>query len=197
MFSRSLTLLASVAAFGALTTTARAQTVATPYSYVTTLSAASPTFNRPLSGTPPTGLSGVGTAVSYGALTFIPNSTQTYTFETIAATLSPGTADDTFLVLYQGSFNPASPLTNALVADDDTGAGALSQMSRALTGGTTYILVTTTFSNGAFGPITTRISSTTATTLSLGGASAPEPGTLALLGTAILVVPIVRRRKSH
>ncbi|WP_309706979.1 PEP-CTERM sorting domain-containing protein [Armatimonas sp.] len=196
MFSRSLTLIASVATMAALAPTAHAQIVATPHSYVTTLTAASPTFNRPLSGTPVTSLSGVGTAVSYGALTFIPDSTQTYTFETTAATLATGTADDTFLVLYQGSFNPASPLTNALVADDDAGVGSLSLMSRALTGGTTYILVTTTFNNGQFGPITTRISSAAPATLNLGGASAPEPGTLALLGTALVALPLIRRRKT-
>ena len=197
MFPRSLTLIASVVTLAALAPATHAQIVATPHSYVTTLTVASPTFNRTLSGNPPTSLSGVGTAVSYGALTFIPDTSGSYTLETTAAALAPGAADDTFLILYQGSFNPASPLTNALQADDDTGAGALSTMTRALTSGTTYVLVTTTFNNSAFGDITTRISGPGGAMLNLGGASsAPEPGTLVLFGAALMALPLVRRRKA-
>ncbi len=187
--------LAAIGILGALTASAHAQVVATPYSYVTTLDAQSPTFNRTVSGAPPTALSGVGTAVSYGTLSFIPDTTGSYSLETTAAALT-GTADDTYLVLYQGIFNPATPLTNAIAADDDAGVGALSLINISLTAGTSYTLVTTTFANGQFGPITTRISGPGGSNIDLGAAAAPEPGSLALLGLVALPgVALLRRKK--
>ncbi len=173
-----------------------AQIVPTPYSYGTTLDAGSPVFNRPvaaLPGLPPTTISSSGTAVSYGALFFIPDTTGSYSIETTAATLTPGPADDTFLVLYQGSFNPASPLTNALAADDDSGVGSLSLFSQNLTAGTSYFLITTTFSNGVFGQITTRISGPPGSSLNL--SAIPEPGSAAVLGLGALGLAFRRRKK--
>ena len=170
-----------------------AQIVATPYSYDTILDAGSPVFNRPVSGIPPTTISASGTAVSYGALFFIPDTTGSYSIETTAATLAPGAFDDTFLVLYQGSFNPASPLTNALAADDDSGVGSLSLFSQNLTAGSSYFLITTTFSNAVFGQITTRISGPAGSTLNL--SAIPEPGSAAILGLSTIGLVLRRRKK--
>jgi hypothetical protein len=125
------------------------------------LSATDPTFNRTLVGNPPTSLSGVGTAVSYDLLPFYVTLNDTYLAETLSATLSPGTADDTFIAIYQTAFNPLSPLTNVVIADDDTGVGNLSLATKALTAGTQYYLVVTSFSNGAFGNYTGHLDSTT------------------------------------
>jgi len=187
------TLIGSLSAVALTAITGSAYAQALPYSYVTTLDSNSPTFNRPVAGNPPTGLSAAGPNVSFGSFIFVPVTSGSLPLETTAAALSPGAADDTFLVLYQGVFTPATPLTNILQADDDTGAGALSTMTRNLTAGTSHTLVTTTFSNGAFGPITTRISGPGSINVT---ASAPEPGSIALLGLVALPgVAILSRKK--
>jgi hypothetical protein len=188
--------VATVAALAALAGSASAQVL--PHSYGTTLDANSPTFNRPLSGNPPTSLSGVGTSVSFGTFIFVPDTSGSFTLETTAATLTGGpgneAADDTFLALYQGIFTPATPLTNILQSDDDgASTGFLSSMTRNLTAGTSYTLVTTTFGNGQFGSITTRISGPG----TLNPAAAPEPGSVALLGLAALPGVALLRRRSH
>ncbi len=125
------------------------------------LSATDPTYNRTLSGSPPVGLSGAGTAVSYDLLPFYVTLNDTYLAETLSATLSPGTADDTFIAVYQTAFNPLTPLVNVVVADDDAGVGNLSLATKALTAGTQYYLVVTSFSNGAFGSYTGHLNSST------------------------------------
>jgi hypothetical protein len=199
---RNLKTLAAIGVLGALAASAHAQVVATPYVYVTTLDAQSPTYNRPLANgvNAPTTLSGVGTAVSFGLLTFIPDTTGSYTLATSNAVLTPGpggeAADDTFYVLYEGIFNPATPLTNAIEADDDDGPNAHSLITRNLTAGTSYTLVTTTFGNQQFGTITNTITGPGGATLNLGSAAAPEPGSLALLGLVALPgVALLRRKK--
>jgi hypothetical protein len=175
--------------------------VATPYSYNVTLDAGSPVFWRTREGNPPDSLSGAGTAMSYNALAFVPDTTGSYTFETTAAALSRGPngerADDTFLALYQGLFNPGSALVNILQADDDSGPDSLSLFSRSLTSGVNYILVTTTFTDRQYGSITTRISGPQGSSLDLGtGSSVPEPGTITLVAGALLALQVVRRRKA-
>ena len=60
---------------------------------------------------------------------------------------------DGYYVLYQSSFNPASPLANVLQAVDDVN-GLNPAIFRSLSAGTQYILVATTFSNGTTGPFT-------------------------------------------
>jgi Secretion system C-terminal sorting domain len=126
---------------------------AVPYTYNYTTTSTSPTFNRPLTGNPPTGLSGVGTAVRYVVFGFVPSITGSYTFTNT-------TSYDAFGFLYQGTFNPASPLTNVLVGDDDGGSGPSNDdylITRTLTAGVSYILVSTGFANTDFGAGTTII----------------------------------------
>lgn len=53
---------------------------------------------------------------------------------------------DSFFALYSGTFNPASPLTNLIGFDDDSGYGALSLFDINLTPGA-YILVVTSASS--------------------------------------------------
>ena len=83
-----------------------------------------------------------------------------------------------FIVLYQGAFSAAAPLTNAIAANDDFGGVGQSRIMANLTGGTQYYLVTTgywLFDSGAF-----------ANTVS----NTPEPATWALLmfGCAVLML---------
>jgi len=108
--------------------------------------ASSPTFNRPLVGNPPAGLSGSGTAVYHRPITFSVGTSGVYSM-----VMSSGL--DGYYVLYQSSFNPASPLANVLQAVDDVN-GLNPAIFRSLSAGTQYILVATTFSNGTTGPFT-------------------------------------------
>lgn len=141
--------------------------------YDATLTAASPVFHRPDAGTPPMTLSMAGTAVYYDARAFEVDLSGSYTMETQAPVV------DTFLVLYGGSFAPATPLANALAANDDGGGGRLSRITLDLVAGQSYILVTTTFGNGTVGAIVSQISGPGTILL---GATVPEPSSLALVG---------------
>lgn len=88
-------------------------------------------------------------SVYYSTYTFVAPSTGPVTFEITSAVLTSGS--DTYLSLYQTSFTPASPATNFLHGDDDSGAGVLSLFSHNLVQGNTYILVVSTFSTGYTG----------------------------------------------
>ncbi len=61
---------------------------------------------------------------------------------------------DNFTLLYQGSFDAASPLANVLLGDDDfTNTAGMSGFTSVLTAGTSYFFITTGFGNsddGAF-----------------------------------------------
>jgi hypothetical protein len=132
-----------------------------------------PTFNRPLAGSPPTGLSGVGTAVSYDVFGFTVGTSGSYT-------LSTETGFDSFLVLYSGMFDPSSPLMNALGADDDSAASfGDAILTSSLLAGTSYFAVVTAFSNGVEGAYTLTIDGP-GTIAPLGGA-VPEPATWAMM----------------
>jgi hypothetical protein len=161
------------------------------------LSASDPTFNRPLSGTPPGGLSAAGTAVSYDLYPFFVTAAASFTLQTLSANLAPNTADDTFIVLYQNAFNPLAPLSNAISADDDSGAGALSLITATLNPGVQYYLVSTAFFNGAFGDYTGSISATGAPAAILGMLPVPEPSTALMMLSALGLGGLVaaRRRK--
>ncbi|MBX7212583.1 MAG: carboxypeptidase-like regulatory domain-containing protein [Thermoflexales bacterium] len=95
-------------------------------------------FHRPLTGNPPTALSGFGTDFYYDALPFKVGNSGIFTMTMYTA------GNDGFYVLYQTAFDPSSPLTNALQSVDDT-IGFDPRISRALTAGTQYILVSTAY----------------------------------------------------
>lgn len=158
------------------------------------LSPSDQVFNRTLTGNPPTSLSAVGTAVSYDLFPFYVTAAGSYTLQTLSAAFAPGTADDTFLLLYQTSFNPAAPLTNVLRADDDSGAGALSMFSHALNPGTQYYMVVTSFSNGAFGDYTGSIDNAGASSTVIFG-MVPEPATALMMLSALGVGGLMARRR--
>jgi hypothetical protein len=114
-----------------------------------------PTWNRPNTGNPPTTLSGFATNVPYSAFTFSPTQSGNYNF------LSLGTNPvnwDNFLVLYAGAFNPATPLANVVIANDDFPTiGRAGFNNVPLTAGQSYTLVTTGFGNANAGAFTNSI----------------------------------------
>lgn len=97
-----------------------------------------PTFNRPIEDLSTT--SAVGTAVAYDLVGFTVSTSGSY------AIAGVGTFD-TFAGLYQTSFNPAAPLTNALIANDDLTGFNSSGYEFNLVAGTQYFALMTGFSN--------------------------------------------------
>ena len=149
-------------------------------------------FNRPLSGTPPTGLSGVGTAVRYIVTPFTVSLSGSYNL------LNAAPGHDSFLGLHRTAFNPASPLTNALAYDDDAGPGSDSLISAiSLLAGVSYFAVSTGFANDDFGAFRLTIDGPgNIIGGGGGGGGVPEPATWAMMifGFAGIGAALRRRR---
>jgi hypothetical protein len=129
------------------------------------LTTSSPTFVRSTGGT----TYSANSSVYYDVQAITVSTTGSYTFNQCAD-------GDGHASLYQTTFNPASPATNFMIANDDGNDGNCSLDSRltaTLTAGTTYILVTTTLSSGQTGAYSWQFSgpvgATLSTTLASGG----------------------------
>jgi hypothetical protein len=129
--------------------------------------------------------SGLGTAVKYSLFTFTVSAPGDYTFVTTTVTYDP------FVFLYSPSFAPASPLTNALIGNDDLLGFTTSGFSWTLAAGTSYTFVNTGFANTDFGVFSTTI----------GGpgnvipAVIPEPSPYAMLALGVVAIGLVRQRR--
>lgn len=96
-----------------------------------------------------------GNAVFFKAYSFVAPSTSSFTFATTAANLYRGFSDDTYLALYQTSFDPANPSVNFARGNDDISAtNFLSSLTHSLTAGTTYVLVVSGWSPNITGSFT-------------------------------------------
>jgi len=99
--------------------------------------------------------SGIGTAVYFKTISFVAPSSGATTFEITAANLTGADIYDTYLTLYQTSFDSASPTVNFLRGDDDSGTLKYSsKLTHNLVAGTTYVMVVSTYSNGVTGTFT-------------------------------------------
>jgi hypothetical protein len=151
-----------------------------------------PIWNRPVANAnnPPSTLSNIGTAVPYHVQSFTVSASGTYTFFS-QALLPPNW--DNYLFLYQNAFDPASPLANALIGNDDFGNVGRSSFDYAVNSGTSYFLVTTGFANSNAGTFTNTI--TGPGVASFGTQTVPEPSTVALVASGLLgLVGVARRR---
>lgn len=172
--------------------------LAAPVPFSGSLSAGDPVYNRTLAGNPPFSLSGVGTAVSYDVYPFHVTANGSYVMETLGAAFTTGSSDDTFITLYQNSFTAATALVNVLQADDDSGPGALSTITRSLSAGINYFLVVTSFDNGQFGNYNGRFDSVTGAGQVVLGTiptGVPEPTMLMLVPVALAGLAAARRRR--
>ena len=169
-------------------------TVATPAFAGTTVftgdTTAGPTYNRPLSGRPPTALSGVGTAVRYVVTPFTVSVSGNYNFLN-------SSVHDSYLGVHRNLFNPANGLLNALAYDDDAGPGSDSAITAlGLLAGVSYFAVSSGFANTDFGRFTLTIDGP-GNIIGAGG-GVPEPATWAMLifGFAGVGAALRRRRSS-
>ena len=148
-----------------------------------TVTTGQPKFNRPYdNGTtaPPTFLSAIGTNVSYLSTSFIVGTSGSYSVTSISTV--PANWDN-FIILYAGSFNPAAPLTNAVILNDDLG-GVIGKagFTVSLTSGVHYFLVTTGFANSDAGTAINTVTGPGTIT------AAPEPGTLLIMTAGLSLI---------
>jgi hypothetical protein len=119
---------------------------------------AGPTYVRSTGASTTYTGSGVGNAVYYSTHTFKVSVTGSYTFNQCAPTT------DGYGSIYTSPFTATTPATNFLIGNDDTNGtpncgastntGSDSRITLTLTAGTTYVLVSSSFSNGETGAYT-------------------------------------------
>ena len=118
------------------------------------LTNASPTYVRAEGNNAITYISS-GVTAYYQTFTFVAPASGNTSLEIIAAALTGLDPYDTYMSLYQTTFDPASPATNFLGGDDDSGSLQYSsKLTRNLVAGTTYIIVVSTFETGVTGTFT-------------------------------------------
>jgi hypothetical protein len=144
-------------------------------------------FNRPVgNGTSaPDTLSDFADAVDYDTLSFALTTTGVYDLTVTPVDLS----FNSYLFLYQTSFDPANPLVNVLLGESN--ADGSSNLTATLSSDTTYILVATGFANFDGGPYSGEIKEVE------DAAAASEPLSGGLMAGGILLLVSIRMRTSR
>ena len=101
---------------------------------------------------------------------------------------------DSTLFLYQGTFDPAAPRANLIVSDDDSNGNNLSRITRNLTAGTQYLVVTSSYYARNTGSYSDTIAPADASDVVTPGA-VPEPSTWAMLGLGVVSAGAVALRR--
>ncbi|BAZ84953.1 hypothetical protein [Dolichospermum compactum] len=141
-----------------------------------------PTWNRPVENAtnPPNSLSVGSTAVPYQVQNFFVGTTGAYNF------LSTATFDN-YTFIYKNSFSAASPLTNAIIGNDDFPDGNNSGFNGVnLTADTQYYFVNTGFNNSDFGAYNSSITGVGNVTLGDVAAVPWETDALPVVGSTVL-----------
>lgn len=141
-----------------------------------------PVWNRPVATF--SGLSAFGAGVRYEVTPFTVTASGSYVFQNTASW-------DNFTFLYADAFDPATPLVNGLVGNDDNPGIGLSGFTTALTAGTAYFYVVTGFEAVEFGSYTAEITGPGDVILTV----VPEPGTYGLMGLGLAAVLLGARRR--
>lgn len=148
-----------------------------------------PTFNRALEDF--SDVSAVGVGVAYDVYAFTVTTSGDYRVRSFAEGVFQDAPWDQFIFLYQGSFDPAQPLVNGVIADDDFNSIGRSGFDIALSAGTPYFLVTTGFDPDDQGRFLNIVRGPGEVIPVI-----PEPETYALLAVGLgAVVLAVRRRR--
>jgi PEP-CTERM motif len=149
-----------------------------------------PTYNRPLSGRPPTNLSGVGTAVRYAVNPFTVSVSGAYNFVN-------STTYDSYLGIHANLFSPSNGLLNAIAYDDDSGPGADSAITGLnLLAGTSYFAINSGFSNNDFGAFTLTVTGPGDITGGNVLGAVPEPGIWGLMIVGFGLIGAALRRQT-
>lgn len=154
------------------------------------LSSADPLFDRPAQY-PPCLTS--GSANSYYDAYTVSHPGGTLTIDLRESGSGSGTLSDPFLHLYSASFDPASPCTNWLAGDDDSGGNWDSRISATYPAGT-YVIVATAFGSRETG--TYRLTSNA--TLQASATPVPTLGQWGLVSLSLTLgaAALRRRRRS-
>ncbi len=142
----------------------------------------SPTFNRPNANgdNPPTTISGSATAVPFDVVQFSIATTGTYTFS--SQSVSPPSWDN-YTFLYSNSFDPANPLNNVLIGNDNNPSIGTSGFNFNLQTGVNYFFVTTGFSNSSQGSFNNSVT------------LVPEPASWALMALGVVGLLALQRTR--
>jgi hypothetical protein len=117
-------------------------------------------------------LSAVGTAVAVDTLTITNNSgavANMVVFSSLVGGGACGNANDTFFTLYNGTFNPATPLANCLAVNDDIAGAAdrCSTLTFSIPVGETRVIALATFDNPPTGLFSYQVNFTGTTPVEL------------------------------
>ncbi len=169
---QSVLLLTMVSALGA--SPSSAQVV---FSFSGATDPTDPTFARAFVFGGSCNPSSFGTNVAYDAYTFTPSQDGFYNIFVAFSPVPPGTSDDGYLYVYEGSFDPNDPCKN-LIGDDIATSSPGELFDLRFRAGTDYIIVVSSYRNDeyvAYNGTVTRTGDLPQTVFTFGGDTTDDP----------------------